>query len=127
MHVIVVFAALPLFLGALISQSAYAASYQVQWTNFAAWLMAAGLVVVGFALLWALYDTVRRAAADRPGLLYLAVLFMAFGVGFATALVQAKDAWAAMPAALWLSAVALLALLSAGVLGWQALRREIAR
>ncbi len=123
MHVVLVFSALPLVLGALLSNWAYAASEQVQWTNFASWLMAGGLVFVGLALVWALVDLLRRRGArDRRGRLYLLALAVGFAVGFVNALVHEKDAWAAMPAALWLSALALLALLVAGGLGWTGLR-----
>ncbi len=123
MHVVLVFSALPLVLGALLSNWAYAASEQVQWTNFASWLMAGGLVFVGLALVWALVDLLRRRGArDRRGRLYLLALAVGFAVGFVNALVHEKDAWAAMPAALCLSALALLALLVAGGLGWTGLR-----
>ena len=102
MHVVLVFSALPLVLGALLSNWAYAASEQVQWTNFASWLMAGGLVFVGLALVWALVDLLRRRGArDRRGRLYLLALAVGFAVGFVNALVHEKDAWAAMPAAFW--------------------------
>lgn len=39
----------PLFLGALVSDLAYSSSYQIEWSNFASWLIAAGLVVGGLA------------------------------------------------------------------------------
>jgi uncharacterized membrane protein len=128
MHVILVFSALPLFTGALLSTWAYAGSYQVQWTNFASWLVAGGLVLVGLALLWALVDVLTRSAAGRrrpwP---YLVALLLGFGLGFVNALILARDAWAAMPAGMWLSALALLALVCAGVLGWAGWREGVAR
>lgn len=127
MHVLLVFSALPLFLGALLSNWAYAASYQVQWTNFASWLIAGGLVFVGFALLAALIDRMRRRTDPvRPSGLYVLLLLLGFGIGLANALVHAKDAWAAMPAGLWLSGLALLALLLAGWLGWPSVRGRVA-
>src|SRR3546814_18174019 len=64
---------LPLFLGGLLSDIGYAASYQIQWTNFASWLIAGALVFSGFALLWALVDLIRarrrtgRSAERRHG------------------------------------------------------------
>lgn len=128
MHVVLVIAALPLFLGALLSNWAYATCYQVQWTHFASWLIAGGLVFVGLALVWALVDVLRRRGTrDRRSRLYVATLLAGFGVGLVGALVHGQDAWAAMPAALWLSALALLALALAGGLGWPGLRREAVR
>ena len=43
---------LPLFIGALLSDWAYSATYQIQWINFASWLIAGALVFTGLALLW---------------------------------------------------------------------------
>lgn len=127
MNVILIYAALPLFLGALLSDWAYSNSYQVQWKNFAAWLNAGGLVLLGLALSWALIDRLRRALPRAPSGPYLAVLVAAFVIGLANALVHAKDAWATMPTGLWLSVVAMLMLLAAGVLGWPGMRREVDR
>src|SRR3546814_5562368 len=39
MHAILLAGTVPLFLGAMLSDIAYASSYQVQWTNFASWLI----------------------------------------------------------------------------------------
>ncbi len=105
----------PLFLGALLSDLAYNASFHVQWTNFASWLIAGGLFVGAFAALWALVELFRVPPGWRRwqgG--YFVVLLAMWVMGFINALVHAKDAWASMPAGLWLSAVtALLALVAA--------------
>ena len=39
-HAVLASSALPLFLGALLSDWAYSSSYEIQWTNFASWLIA---------------------------------------------------------------------------------------
>lgn len=128
MHILLVFSALPLFLGALLSDWAYAASYQVQWTNFASWLIAGGMVFAGFALLWAVIDFFRAGSARGRHLgLYLLALLAVCVLGLVNALVHAKDAWAAMPAGLWLSGLVLLLIVVAGGLGWSSLRRGVAR
>src|SRR3546814_8858442 len=57
-HAVLLAGGLPLFLGGLLSDIGYAASYQIQWTNFASWLIAGALVFSGFALLWALVDLI---------------------------------------------------------------------
>lgn len=118
MHAVLATAALPLFLGALLSDWAYAASYQVQWTNFADWLNAAGLVLVGLALLWALISrlSTRTEKPPRAGL-YLLLLATSVVCGFANALVHAKDGWAAMPTATVLSAAVLVLAAAACVIG----------
>lgn len=123
MHAILLFSSLPLFLGALLSNWAYAVSYQVQWTNFASWLIAGGLVFAGAALLWAVIDILRsRATRVRRGMLYLLLLASTVAVGFFNSLVHAKDGWAAMPAGLWLSLVVLVLGLVASWIGLSVLR-----
>lgn len=109
-HAVLLASALPLFLGALLSDITYARTYEIQWTNFSSWLIAGGLLFAALALLWATIDLFRADARDRRGLLlYWLLLLAAFLLGFANALIHAKDAWAAMPAGLLLSiAVAVL-------------------
>lgn len=127
MHVLLVFTALPLFLGAWLAAWAYGNTYELQWTNFAAWLIAGGLVPAGLALAWALFDTVRGRSRRRRGSWYLGLLFAACAIGLVNALVHAKDGWAAMPAGLWLSLLAWVTLAAAAALGWTGLRSEVAR
>jgi len=125
LHAIVLAFPLPLFVGALLSDLAYDASYQVQWTNFASWLIAGALLMGGLALLWALVDWALSGAARtaRHGVHAIALLVMC-GVGFINALVHAKDAWAAMPAGLWLSLASALLALVASWVGFSGLRAE---
>lgn len=129
MHAVLAFSTLPLFLGALLSDWAYSNSYEVQWTNFASWLIAGGLVLAGIALLWATVDVFRSSAKRdrRPGVLYLVLLLGSFVLGFVNALVHAKDAWAAMPAGLVLSVVVLLLAAAASVIGLAGIPRRAAR
>ena len=104
LHAVLLASAFPLFLGALLSDIAYARTYVIQWTNFSSWLIAGGLLFAALALVWATIDLFRADAHDRRGLLlYWLLLLAAFLLAFANALVHAKDAWAAMPAGLLLS------------------------
>jgi uncharacterized membrane protein len=112
--------ALPLFLGAFLADWAYSSTYEVQWTNFASWLIAGGLVFVGSALVWTIVEALRGAGWIAPGL-----LAATFAAGFVNALVHAKDAWAAMPAGLILSLIVLalaLAAIWAGFAGFRGRR-----
>lgn len=103
-HAILLASALPLFLGALLSDIAYARTYIIQWTNFSSWLIVGGLVFAGLALIWATIDLFRADAIGRGGLLlYWMLLLAAFLLAFANALIHARDAWASMPAGLILS------------------------
>ena len=108
---------LVLFVGALLSDLAYQSTYEIQWANFSAWLIAGGLFVGAFALLWALVDLIRGGSARKGRItLYFVVLLVMWVLGFINALVHAKDAWATMPAGLYLSiVVAILALIAAWV------------
>lgn len=123
LHAILLTFPLPLFLGALLSDLAYSASYQVQWTNFASWLIAGALLVGGFALLWALVEwIISGPARTARHAVYFVVLLVMWVLGFINALVHAKDAWAAMPAGLWLSAVVTVLALVASWIGYSGLR-----
>ncbi|UUX95255.1 DUF2231 domain-containing protein [Aquabacterium sp. J223] len=127
MHATLAFAALPLFLGALLSDWAYAQSYEVQWTNFASWLNAGGLLLAGPALLWGLVDHLRaRAARHGRGWVALLLLLLGVVVGFINALVHARDGWAAMPSGLILSVAVVLLVALASVMGLQRLQRRTA-
>jgi uncharacterized membrane protein len=119
LHAILLSFPFPLFLGALLSDLAYRASFQVQWINFSSWLIAGGLFVGAFALLWAIVELVRsdRARQSRP-LAYVVVLIAMWVLGFVNALVHGKDAWASMPAAVYLSAIAALLALAAAWIGY---------
>lgn len=117
MHAVITFSTLPLWLGALLSDWAYSRTDQVQWTNFASWLIAGGMVVGGLALLWAVVAAAAgRLRGTRPAP-YLALLVATLVLGFINALVHARDAWATMPSALVLSALVLLLAAAASVLG----------
>ena len=104
-HAILLASTIPLFLGALLSDWAYSSSYQIQWTNFASWLIAGGLVFAGVALAWSIVDSLRADRRSQRAWLYPALILAVFVVGFFNALVHAKDAWAAMPAGFILSAI----------------------
>lgn len=127
MHAVIAFSSLPLFVGALLSDWAYARTYEVQWTNFASWLVAGGVVMAALALLWAAADTLRPSARrGRRGWIYLLTLLSAVLLGFINSLVHAKDAWAAMPDATVLSAIVVLLVAAASGIGLMAPQRSAA-
>ena len=114
LHAMLLAGAVPLFLGALLSDIAYYNSFQIQWANFAAWLIAGGLLFAGLALLFALGNLIgAQRKAGRP-VLYFLLLLVTWVLGLINAFEHAKDAWAVMPSGLVLSAiVAVLALITA--------------
>ncbi|TBU89255.1 DUF2231 domain-containing protein [Phytopseudomonas dryadis] len=115
LHAILLAGTVPLFLGALLSDIAYFKTYQIQWSNFASWLIAGGLVFCGLALLFALVNLIRaQRKAGRP-VTYFLLLLVAWVLGLVNAFEHAQDAWAAMPSGLILSVI--VTLLS-GVAAW---------
>jgi len=122
LHAILLAGTVPLFLGALLSDIAYFKSYQIQWSNFAAWLIAGGLLFCGLALLFALVNLIRaRRKGGRPTLYFL-LLLVTWGLGLVNAFEHAKDAWAVMPAGLVLSIIVTVLACVAAWLGMSNLR-----
>ena len=105
LHAVLLAGGLPLFLGAALSDVAYGKTYEIQWNNFASWLIAGGLVFAGLALVWALIDLLRPRRRAHGGVVYAVVMVLLFVLGFFNALMHARDAWASMPAGLVLSVI----------------------
>jgi uncharacterized membrane protein len=96
LHAVLVSGALALFIGALLSDIAYAKTYEIQWGNFASWLIVALLDLL-------------RAHRRVPGIgIYFLLLLATWVAAFINALYHARDAWAMMPGGLILSVVTTL-------------------
>ena len=95
-HAFALSGAFVLFLGALLADYAYWSSHQIQWSNFASWLLVGGMVLASIAVLCEVF------ALFVGGRSWLRVLVVAatWVVGFFDALHHGRDAWAIMPAAL---------------------------
>ncbi len=100
-----------------LSDWAYFGSTEIQWKNFAGWLIIGGLVFTGFALLWMLVDLVRLPLSRGPRIVAVVLLLAAFMLGIVNELVHAKDAWASMPEALILSGVVAALAIAATAIG----------
>ena len=122
LHAIFLAGTVPLFLGALLSDIAYFQTYQIQWSNFASWLIAGGLVFCGLAVLFALVNLIRAdRKAGRP-LAYLILLVVTWALGLVNAFEHAKDAFATMPSGLILSALTTLLIFVTAWLGLASVR-----
>ncbi|ETK25070.1 MULTISPECIES: DUF2231 domain-containing protein [Pseudomonas] len=119
LHATLLAGTVPLFLGALLSDIAYTQTYQIQWANFSAWLIAGALVFAGFAFLFALVNLLRAERKAGQPTRYVLLLLATWILGLVNAFQHAKDAYASMPGGLILSALVLLLTLAAT---WTGLR-----
>ncbi|WP_150303179.1 DUF2231 domain-containing protein [Pseudomonas saliphila] len=126
LHATLLAGTVPLYLGALLSDVAYFNTFQIQWSNFASWLIAGGLVFNGLALLCALLGLFRAGGRGSRSLIYLLLLVATWILGFINALVHAKDAWAIMPAGLVLSIIVAVLACVATWIGLTTTRSEVA-
>lgn len=124
-HAAIAASVVPLFLGALLCDIAYARTYHVQWQNFASWLVVAALVVGAAALVWALVDLFRANGRTARGVSYALVVLATWVVGFFAALAHAKDGWAMMPTGPVLSAIATVLAIVATWLAFATSRSEM--
>lgn len=105
LHAVFLAGTFPLFLGAALSDAAYASTYEIQWSNFASWLIAGGLLFAGIALIFAIVDLCRSSRRTPGVVLYAIILLATWVLGFLNALMHARDAWASMPTGLILSII----------------------
>jgi uncharacterized membrane protein len=122
LHAILLAFPFPLFLGALLSDLAYWSTFEIQWANFAQWLNAGGLLGGAFVLIWAFVNLFRGTARKGRRVGYFVVLLVMWVLGFLSALVHGKDAWAIMPEGLYLSAITALLALIASWIGYSGFR-----
>lgn len=118
LHAILLGGTLPAFLGALLTDVAYYQSYEIQWKNFASWLIVGGLVFCGFALLASLVGLLRRTPRKGRRGVYVLLLLATFALGLLNAFVHAGDAWASMPMGLVLSVIIAVLAVAAAFLGY---------
>ena len=104
------------FIGALITDVAYAKSYEMTWETFSVWLITAGLVVAGIALVVGLFQAfAQRRWPTRVQMLGYAVVLL---LSLFNAFVHSRDGYTSVvPTGLTLSALVVVILLVMGVLG----------
>ncbi|MCL6701823.1 DUF2231 domain-containing protein [Pseudomonas sp. T1.Ur] len=122
LHAVLLASTVPLFLGGLLSDIAYYKTYQIQWSNFASWLIAGGLLFCGLALLFALVNLIRAERKAGRAVGYFLLLLATWVLGLINAFEHAKDAWAVMPQGLALSVVVTLLACVAAWVGLTSLR-----
>lgn len=123
-HAFFLAATVPPFLGAVLSDYAYKSSFEVQWANFASWLLAGGLVFGAVALVCAFADMSRDDRRRDARVIEVVLLSAMWMLGFIDALVHARDAWAAMPTGFVLSLIVLVLAVAATWVGFSGFARR---
>lgn len=110
-----------LFTSALVSDIAYLNTAEMQWSNFAAWLIAGALLFAAPVLLWAVIRLWRRRQdrGRRRSLAYCLLLLVMCCAGLVNAFRHSMDAWSSVGTlGLILSIICTLAALAAGWLAY---------
>lgn len=110
------------FTGALVTDIAYWKTADMQWANFSAWLLAAGLLIAVFAILVGLVDFIldRRVRALDIAWLYAGGNALAVILAIVNSFVHSRDAYTSVvPEGLILSALTVLILMATGWMGWE--------
>ena len=120
-HAMLVHFPIVCFVGALLCDVAYIQSDgQVQWTNFAQWLLAFGVGIGLIAAVFGLIDLFRTPSADRPRAAYwhLGAAVVTVVLALFNNFVHARDGWTGVvPTGITLSVVTVLTLIVTGHLG----------
>ncbi len=113
-----------LLMAALGTDILYAMTSVWQWSNFSAWLIAAGLIVMLLAGLLLIVDVLRgRAHRLRLHTSSFVLIAAAAVLSLVNAFVHSRDAWTSVvPQGIVLSAVSALLLLITGARGWAGAR-----
>ena len=109
------------FVGALVTDIAYWKTMEMQWANFSAWLLFAGMVMGVLAAIAGLVDFLgsRRVRNITYAWFHFVGNAVVLILAFCNCLVHSRDAWTSVvPAGLVLSALTVLMLLFTGWMGW---------
>lgn len=125
-HAILLAFPLALFSAGLASDVAYLKSATVQWSNFAAWLIAGGCFFGGLVLAWAIVAAVFPGRATRSrALAYLVAIAVMWIAGLINAFQHSHDGWSAVGSTgVTLSIVSTVAALVAAAIGYSSQRVE---
>src|SRR5699024_11035226 len=98
----------------------------IQWSNFAQWLIAGGLLAGGITLVSAVFLVLRLRAGRRARpLTYLASLAAMWIIALVNMLLHSRDAWYSVTATgLFLSVLTAVLALAAAWLGYSGFERE---
>jgi uncharacterized membrane protein len=115
------------FVGALVTDIVYASTAQMQWANFSAWLLTAGLVISVFVVIAGVIDFFgdRRIRRLRPAWIHAGGNVLALILSIINVFVHSRDAYTSVvPTGLLLSIIVVLILLVTGWNGWEMVYRH---
>ena len=110
------------FTGALLTDIAYWRSANMQWANFSAWLLAAGLFVAVFAVIVGLIDFLSDRSVRKLGVawMYAGGNALALALAILNSFIHSRDAYTSVvPLGLILSSLTVLIMLITGWMGWE--------
>lgn len=110
------------FTGALLTDIAYWRSANMQWANFSAWLLAAGLFLALFAVIVGLIDFLIERRIRELGIvwIYAGGNALALVLAIVNSFIHSRDAYTSVvPTGLILSALTVLIMLVTGWMGWE--------
>lgn len=117
LHAILLAFPVALFPSGLVADIAYLNSAEIQWSNFAAWLIAGALLLAAPVLVWAAFSAIRwrSSPVGRRATVYLAALAAMWVLGLVNAFKHSADGWSSVGATgLILSLLCSLCALAAG-------------
>ena len=115
------------FVGTFVTDLLYWRTTAVMWQQFSAWLLAAGLVMAGFAVLAGLVDFMgsRRIRALGEAKAHVALNSVALVLSVVNAFVHSRDGYTAVvPTGLILSGIVVVILMLSGWMGWAMVYRR---
>ena len=120
-HSLILAFPIALFFSGLLADIAYLRTAEIQWTNFAAWLIVEGLVFGGIAAAWALVAALLglKSPGRNRRLVYFGVLAVMWLLGLINAFKHSQDGWSSVGAfGLILSILCTLLAFVAGVIAF---------
>jgi uncharacterized membrane protein len=115
------------FVGALLTDIAYALTAEMMWADFSSWLLVVGVIVGALAAIAGLADFVGNRLIRKltPAWFHAIGNLLVLVLSFFNALVHTRDAWTSVvPTGLSLSIVVVLILPVTGWLGWTMVYRH---
>lgn len=123
----IILGTLPTFyVSALLADVTYLNTSEIQWSNFAQWLIAGGLVTGAIALVAALFVLLRHLIGYRTrSLLYAGLLAGLWIVAFLNMLLHSRDAWYSVTGTgVLLSVITAVLALAAAWIGYSGFNRR---